>query len=179
MYLYLIGVIKDTNLLPAPAIIPVNYRINDSLTQHLDGILGDINPLPSFDARSYSDVPIKKRLGAIYQILERPRHDFTISIPTGPNRFSKQHTHHLTLRDMVLWVLAEEEYAGIRRNDCPISHLNSAPHTNQRPLDILETTGLPTRGRTPLDESSHLFQIKIFHGRVIRPFKLPVTETSI
>ena len=66
MYLYPVRIIKDTHPLTAPAIIPVDYRVNDSLTQHLNGILGDINPFPSLNARPYSYVAIKKRLGAIY-----------------------------------------------------------------------------------------------------------------
>src|ERR1700682_161739 len=168
MHLYPIRVIEDSNPLTASAIIPLDYRINDNLTQYLNGILGNINPLPPFNARSYSDVPIKERLGAIYQILERPRHDFTISISTGPNCFSKQHTHYLTLRDMILWALPEEEHTGIRRNDGPPTPLYRTPHSNQYAPDILETTGLPTGGRAPCYEGFHLFQIKIVHGRVIR-----------
>src|SRR6266536_1733177 len=119
MHLYAIGIIKDAHPLTTPTIIPMDYRINDCLTQHFNGILGEINPLPSLNARSYRNIAIKKCFSAIDDLLERSCHNFAVSVPTGPNGFPKQHTHYLALWDMILWTQPEKEYASICRNDCP------------------------------------------------------------
>ena len=89
MYLDPIRVIKDTNPLTTPTIIPVDHGINHRFTEHLNGVLRDIHPLPPFNTRAHSDIAIKKCLGAIYDFLKRPCHDFAISIAAGPNSFSK------------------------------------------------------------------------------------------
>src|SRR5436305_1489986 len=179
MHLNSIRIIKDPDALAPFAVIAMHDRVDDRLTQNLQGVLWNIYALPPLNTRPYRDISVEKRFGSIYQVLKGSPHILAIGIAAGTNRLSKEDAHHFPLDDEELGIEPEKEQTGVGWHHLTASSHHSASHTHQYLLHMLKPARLALPCRTLFEVGLDLPHIKIFHRRPMNGLVFPIHKTLI
>src|ERR1700694_3565265 len=116
MHFNAIRVVENANALTYSRVIAVNDGVHDRFAQRLDGIFRKVNAFPPLDLCANGNMLLEEYLRLVDEFLERTCKYLAIDIPAYTELIAVQHAYDLALRDMLLWVVPEEEHAGIGRN---------------------------------------------------------------
>src|SRR6266849_3821521 len=116
MHFNSIGVVENANALTYSRVITVNDGVHDRFAEGLDRILREVNAFPTLDLCANGNLLLEKYLRLINEFLERTCKYLAINVPTYAELIAVQDAYDLTLRDMLLWVVPEEEHTSIGGN---------------------------------------------------------------
>src|SRR5258708_38506481 len=166
MHFKSIRVIEGPNTLTYSRVITVNDGVHHSFAQRLDGIFKEVNAFPPLDLCANSNMLLEKYLRLVDEFLERTCKYLAIDIPAHAELIAVQHTNDFTLRDMLLWVIPEEEYSGIGRNHFTLTGDYRAIPSYQYIFWRIKSATLLASARTMAQVISHLFQVRSEERRV-------------